>query len=67
MSNALMYCCACSVPETGNKKKPFVELWRLKELYKTFRAKHLAKQETRKALRDAVVVLVFCLLVLEKR
>ena len=55
MPNALMYCCACSVPETGNKKKPFVELRWLKELYKTFRGKHLAKQETRKALRGAVI------------
>ena len=51
-----MYYCAYSVPETGSKKKPFVELWRLKVRYKTFRGKHRAKQKTRKAFVGAVYI-----------
>ena len=61
-----MFYRAGSVPETGKQIKPFVELWRLqlKELYKTFRGKHRAKQETRKALRGAVIQKKDCLCIL---
>ena len=41
-----------------------MELWQLKEMYKTFRGKHLAKQETRKALRGDVIQKKDCLCVL---
>ena len=42
--------------------KPFVELWQLKELYKTFyRGKHRAKTETRKALCGTVIQKKDCL------
>ena len=44
--------------------KPLVELWRLKELYKTFRGKHRAKQETRQALRSVVIQKKNCLCIL---
>ena len=44
--------------------KSFVEVWRLKEPYKTFRGKHQAKQETRKALRGAVIQKKDCLCIL---
>ena len=44
--------------------KSFVELWRLKEPYKTFREKHRAKQQTRKALRGAVIQKKDCLCIL---
>ena len=41
-----------------------MELLRLKEPYKTFRRKHRAKQETRKALRDAGIQKKVCLCIL---
>ena len=44
--------------------RPFVELWRLKGLNKTFRGKHRAKQEIRKALRGAVIQKKDCLCIL---
>ena len=49
---------------SGDENEPFVELWRLKVLYKTLRGKHRAKQETRKALRGAVIQKKDCLCIL---
>ena len=54
ISACLMHLCIIALAQYQKPEiKPFVE--RLKELYKTFRGKHLAKQETRKALHHAVI------------
>ena len=51
--------------------KSSLELWRLKELYKTFRGKHRGNKETRKALRGGLfrrkIVFVFCLLIFDQK